>query len=222
MSVDALIDDGCYQRYLQALQDGDGQSCAALLNEQLSRSVPLKAIYIDLVQRAMYEVGTRWETNQISVATEHLASATTELLLARLYPRLFALPHIDRRALVACVPQEYHRIGPRMVADFFELHGWHAFSLGAGLTPANLIEQIDERRPDVVGLSMSLRFNAPYLEMALDAISSEYPDLPVLLGGQAFQGDGEGRDAREALLERYAHLRYCGSLDDLERYIAHA
>lgn len=219
MSDFPVIDEGCYRRYLTALLAGDRRLCGEILQEQLELAVPLKAIYLDLMQRAMYEVGTLWESNQISVANEHLASATTETLLAQLYPKLFSQNHKDRRAVIACVPREYHQIGPRMVADFFELHGWHGFSLGANTPIDGLISIIRERDPDVVGLSMSLLFNRPQLEAMLEAISREFPTLTLLLGGQAFRGDGTGRQAREELMQRHPQLLYFATLNELESYL---
>lgn len=222
LTTSSPIDEASYQNYLQVLLTGDRQRGSAIVQEQLQQGVSLKAVYLDLLQRAMYEVGTLWETNAVSIATEHLASATTELLLAQVYPQLFAQPHKDRRAIIACVPGEYHQIGPRMVADFFELHGWHGFSLGANTPTAALVSMIHERDPDVVGLSMSLLFNRPHLETMLEAISCEFPALELFLGGRAFSGDGAGRQAREELMQRYPRLVYFASLNELESYLTSA
>ena len=215
------IDNSCYQNYLQLLLGGDRHRCANIVQDQLRQGIALKTVYLDLIQRAMYEVGTLWERNAVSIATEHLASATTELLLAQIYPQLFAQPHKDRRAIIACVPHEYHQIGARMVADFFELHGWHGFSLGANTPTAALISMIRERDPDVVGLSMSLLFNRPHLESMITEISREFPALELILGGRAFSGEGPGQQAREELMRRYPRLVYFGSLDELESYLTH-
>jgi methanogenic corrinoid protein MtbC1 len=215
-----VIEEAAYQRYLNALLSGDRRSCVALVQEHLEEGVALKSIYLDLIQRAMYMVGTLWERNAVSIATEHLASATTELVLAQVYPQLFAQAHKDRRAIIACVPGEYHQIGARMVADFFELHGWHGFSLGANTPCEALISMIHERDPDVVGLSMSLLFNRAQLEAMLEAITREFSTLELFLGGRAFSGDGAGRECREELMQRFPQLVYFESLDKLESYLA--
>lgn len=222
MSDPASIGEDRYRVYLAALLAGDRHRCADIVQGELRSGVSLKAVYLDLMQRAMYEVGTLWERNRVSVATEHLASATTEVLLALVYPQIFSQPHRDRRAVIACVPQEYHQIGPRMVADFFELHGWHGFSLGANTPTAGLLRIIGERDPDVVGLSMSLLFNRPQLEVMLEAVSAEFPSLEIFLGGRAFQGEAGGRQAREELLRRYPQVRYFDSLHELELFLTGA
>jgi methanogenic corrinoid protein MtbC1 len=219
LDTSPAIGEFCYRTYLDKLLAGDRHRCADLVQELLRQGVALKSVYLDLIQRAMYEVGTLWERNEVSIATEHLASATTELLLAQIYPKLFTQPHKDLRAIIACVPREYHQIGARMVADFFELHGWHGFSLGANTPTAGLVSMIRERDPDVVGLSMSLLFNRPQLESMLAEINREFPTLELFLGGRAFSGDGAGKQAREELMQRYPQLVYFESLNELESYL---
>ena len=216
------IDEVAYQDYLKELLAGDRHRCAAIVQELLRQKVPLKAVYLDLMQRAMYEVGTLWEQNLVSIATEHLATATTEFLLAQIYPQIFAQPHKDRRAIITCVPGEYHQIGPRIVADFFEMHGWHGFTLGANTPTAALISMIRERDPDVVGLSLSRLINRPQLEGMLKAISREFPDLTLFLGGRAFSADDAGKQAREEVMLVCPQLVYFPSLNELEIYLTNA
>jgi methanogenic corrinoid protein MtbC1 len=213
------IDETCYRSYLEALLAGDRRCCANILQEQLQKKQSLKIIYLDLMQRALVEVGSLWERNQISAATEHLASAITESLLGQIYPQLFSQPRRERRAIITCVPQEYHQIGARMVADFFELHGWHGFTLGANTPTGALIRMIRERAPDVVGFSMSILFNRPQLEGMIEAVSKEFPTLQLLLGGRAFHAEEAGWQAREELMQRYRQLRYFDSLNELEIYL---
>lgn len=217
----AVITEDCYRAYLKALLAGDRLRCANLLQNLMRQGVPLKMILLDLMQRSMYEVGSLWERNLVSVATEHLASAITEVLLTLIYPRIFSQPHKDRSVIIACVPQERHEIGARMVADFVELHGWHGFFLGANTPTADLVRMIREHNIDAVGISMSLLFNLSHLEGMLEAIRSEFPELQILLGGRAFHDEGAGPETREQLLKRYPKLRYLDSLDELESYLVH-
>ena len=218
-NISLSINETSFKNYLQALLIGDRQRAAVIIQDLLLQGVSLKSVYLDLIQRAMYEVGFLWENNRVSIATEHLASATTEVLLAQIYPQIFAQPHKDQRAIIACVPHEYHHIGARIVADFFELHGWHGFSLGANTPTAALLSMIDERDPDVVGLSMSLLLNLPYIESMLEEINRTFPILKIFLGGRAFSGDGAGKQARDKLAQRYPQLAYFDSLNELERYL---
>jgi methanogenic corrinoid protein MtbC1 len=212
------IDESGYNSYLKALLAGDRHHCADIVQEQLRRGVSVKTLYLDLMQRAMYEVGTLWERNLVSVATEHLASATTEMLLTRIYPMFFSEHHLDRRAIITCVPHEYHQIGQRMVADFFELHGWHGFTLGANTPTDGLLRMIGERDPDVVGFSMSMAFNSPQLEQMVAAVAQQYPKLELIVGGRAFQSPA-GQAALAQMRLNTRQINYIDSLHSLESYL---
>jgi hypothetical protein len=103
-----------------------------------------------------------------------------------------------------------------MIADFCELRGWRGYFLGANTPLADLLQLIEERRPDLLGLSLSVYFNLPALIKALDAVTFNYPELPILVGGQAF------RWGAEAALQPYPNASYMASIDELEqRMVAH-
>src|SRR5215213_7912432 len=99
-------------RYIDALVAGDLALAERLIADS-GTDVP--TLYLQVLQPALYEIGRRWEDAEISVAQEHLATATTQSLLARLAERFDGAPRRDRRVLVACAEGELHSIGVRMV-----------------------------------------------------------------------------------------------------------
>ena len=208
------IDEATYEQYLAALLAGDRAQCARIVQELVSADTPVKHIYTELFQRSQYRVGELWECQRISVAVEHLATAITERMLTLVYPQVFSGSARDRTIIIACVADEYHQLGGRMIADFCELRGWRSPFLGANTPLPDLLQLIEERRPDLLGLSLSIYFNLPSLLKALDAVSGKYPDLPILVGGQAF------RWGAKAALQPYPNVKYLESLDELEQSLA--
>lgn len=206
----APIDEACYQDYLRALLAGDRETCTRLVHGQLDAGADLKSLYVHLLQRAQYEVGERWEQQQISVAVEHLCTATTQRMMALIQTRVLKGPPRQRSIVVACVADEFHQLGGRMIADFCELRGWRGHFLGANATLDDLLQLIARTRPHLVGLSLSIYFNLPRLVAALDALSAAYPALPILVGGQAF------RWGAQSALQPYPNATYIASLDELE------
>lgn len=202
-----------YENYLAALLAGDRSRCTAIVQELCRAGVDLKDLYVNLFQRALYQIGELWEYERISVAVEHLATAITERLLTLVQPQLFSGPPRERVLIIACVADEYHELGARIVADFCELHGWRGHFLGANTPVVDLLQSIQQRKPRLVGLSLSLFSNLPVLLKALDMLSVEYPELPILAGGQAFRWGGLEE------LRKYRNVAYISSLDDLEKRI---
>jgi methanogenic corrinoid protein MtbC1 len=205
--------DAAYRRYLDGLLANDRQQCRLSFEQWLESDPGLRSLYEDLVRRSLYEVGDRWERGRISVATEHLATAITESLLNLAYPRLFAQPRIGKSAVVACVANEYHQIGGKMVADLFELNGWRGYFLGANTPVRDVKELIAEKRPDAVALSVAVAFNLDTLVTVAAEIRAAFPELPILVGGQAFRWGGRER------VERLSGVRFLASLDELEAWI---
>jgi methanogenic corrinoid protein MtbC1 len=202
--------EGAYAQYLAALLDGNRAVCQAITEDLRAGGVGLKGLYVNLFQRALYQVGELWEHNQVSVAVEHLATAITERLLTSVQAQVFSGQQRERSVVIACVADEYHQLGARMVADLAELRGWRGHFLGANTPLPDLRRLIEACRPTLVGLSLSIYSNLPALLRALDALEAAYPDLPILVGGQAFRWGG--LDA----LQRYQNVSYVASLDELE------
>lgn len=208
------IDEGTYERYLTSLLAGNRMECARIVEDLVAAGTELKVLYTELFQRSQYQVGELWEHQRVSVAVEHLATAITERMLTLVQAQAFSRPSVDRTIVIACVADEFHQLGGRMVADLCELRGWRGYFLGANTPLADLLQLIEERRPQLVGFSLSVYFNLPALLKALAAVSARYPELPILVGGQAF------RWGAQAALSPYPKASYIGSLDELEQMLA--
>src|SRR4051794_20732177 len=100
--------------YLQALLGSDLTTARAVLDEAVAAGMPVRRIYLDVLQLTLYEIGRRWSHAEISVAQEHLATAATQSAMARLAEGLAeGLADGPRRvragsAVVACVSDELH------------------------------------------------------------------------------------------------------------------
>lgn len=209
-----MITREIYQDYTQALLRGDRPYCAGIVKGLLDKDISIYDLYMKLFQRSLYEVGTLWETNQISVAVEHVATAITDSMLSLVYPKIFAADHKGKKAVVSCLVNEYHQIGGKMVADIFELNGWDGYFLGANTPTNDLISMISDKQPDIAALSVSIYFNMNLLHDALDRIKKEFPDLKVIVGGQAFSRGGTD------IGEKYPGVQYIPNIVELENLLS--
>jgi methanogenic corrinoid protein MtbC1 len=206
-----LITAELFSNFKNSLLEGDRNRCSAVVSGLLQEKIQLKSLYVDLFQRSMYEVGTMWEENQISVAVEHMCTSITEHLIAMAYPLIFSAEHTGKKAVVTCTPGEYHQIGARMVADHFELHGWDAYFLGADTPLHDLIDYLTLKSPDLLAISMSVFFNIQSLAHTVQAVHKHFPKLPVVLGGQGFRWGGDD------VFADMEQVHIIHSLDELEK-----
>lgn len=208
-----MIGNEIYSDFLSALLEGDRRSCISITEKIISENTPVKEIYLNLFQRALYQVGELWERNRISVSVEHMATAIVEGLFTLVYPMIFSAEHTGKKAVISCLANEFHQIGAKMVADIFELNGWDGYFLGANVPVEELIKFIDDKKPDLLGLSLSIYFNMNILEETLDVVKHNFPDLDIIVGGQAFRWGGT-----EAF-PGFNGVTYIGSIDSLENML---
>ena len=181
------------EEYLDHLLAGEDEACLA---EARGRAVDLDGLhrlYVDVIQPSQYRVGELWEGGKISVATEHLATATNSYVASMSYAPLARTTTGGPRALIACTPDEMHELGPRMLADLLEGDGWDVDFYGTSMPVRDLIGAIRERKPLFVGLSAALVMHLGSVKRTItamgEALGAEKP--PVVVGGNAFRGDGE-------------------------------
>jgi methanogenic corrinoid protein MtbC1 len=176
--------------YLQAILQGDRQAALSVASEALASGTRIADVYLNMIQTSMYEVGRRWEANQITVADEHLATAITQWVLAQLYDRL-DIPNPHRgRVIVTGIEGELHQVGANMVADMLESDGWNVRFLGANVPHQAVLQSIDDHEASVLGISTTMLIHLPNVDrLVADAKQRFGSDLRVIVGGAAFRGD---------------------------------
>jgi methanogenic corrinoid protein MtbC1 len=209
-----MISNELYCQYFAALLRGDMRRCNAIVTGLLEKNIDIATLYTELFQKALYQVGELWEANRISVAVEHLATAITERMLAVVYPTLLSgVKANGRKALISCSVNEYHQIGARMVADIMETKGWDVCFLGAN-TPADaMLQMIEERPPEILGLSISIYFNMASLHKMIEIVRASFPDLDIFVGGQGFRWGGTD------ISKKFANIEYVASIATLDTII---
>ena len=208
-----MIIEDLFREYQVKLLNGDRAGCMVIVKKLLAAKIEIKDLYVNLFQRSLYEIGSLWETNKISVAIEHLSTAITESLINLVYPHMFASEHCGKKAVITCTPGEFHQIGARMVADYFEINGWDGYFLGANTPDDDIINFIKEHKPDLLAISMSVFFSMNSLQLLIAKVRQHFPDLTILLGGQGFIWGGE--KAFHAMENVHLIL----SLDELDKKI---
>jgi methanogenic corrinoid protein MtbC1 len=177
--------------FLQALLEGNRCECSRIVHSHLKNKIIVHDLYEKVIRKSLYEVGKLWERNQISVATEHLASAIVEALLNELYMTVDNNDKGVGKVIVSCVENEHHQIGIKMVSDIFELNGWSSFFLGANTPTNELMSFTQYIKPDLLAISLTIYSNISILEKMIRKINEDIPNLSILVGGQAFQRGGQ-------------------------------
>lgn len=174
------------QQYINYLLEGNRHAALRLIDELASNGESVKDIYLEIFQPAQYEIGNLWLKNQISVAKEHFCTAVTQQAMSILYPKIFSTERKGLSFVAACLGNELHEIGIRMVADFFEMDGWDTYYLGANTPTDSIIKAVNEKRADILGLSIALPIHRSLLKEVISNITPKLQqNTKIIIGGYA-------------------------------------
>jgi methanogenic corrinoid protein MtbC1 len=175
------------------LLDGKRREATDIVMNALDEGADIKRVYLDVFQRSQHKIGVLWMRNEISVAQEHFCTASTQAVMAMMYPRLFQGERNGRVAVATCVGGELHELGIRMVADFLELEGWDTYYLGASTPDKDVVASIKDREAGLLAVSVTMPYNVNLAERLIKAVRAE-PGLDgakVMVGGYPFAIDTE-------------------------------
>jgi len=209
-----MISEAVYLHYLNSLLEGDKKQCLLIVENLLEQKVCLKDIYLELFQRSMYRIGQMWENERCSIANEHIATKITESLIEITSAYSRGEKKLCKTVLITCIDKEFHELGARMVAGFFDALGWDTIFIGSNTPQPDIITLIREHKPDIFGISNNFYINIGRLAKLIDQVKSEFPEQEILVGGQALA------DGHCGCLSKFDNVHYIRSLDELEKYLA--
>jgi methanogenic corrinoid protein MtbC1 len=183
---------------LVALLAGDEGAADDVFRRAVARGADPALIARDLVQPALDEVGRLWEKGQIGIAEEHLATALVSRTFLMRAACDQAAPLGAPRLILTCVAGEFHELGARVAAEIGRREGWQVELLGANVPRDAALDYIALRKPEAVGLSLSLAGHIVEAAAMVRRIRAVAPGAKVLAGGIAFRRDPELTDATGA------------------------
>lgn len=177
------VQDTQATRFLERILAGD-RAGAYQLAKACFEERGVTFLHEEVVSPALYQVGELWHADRITVADEHLASATAAAAVAALYP-FFPWPAKRApRVVVACPQGEHHGFGARMLADAIALDGWDDYYFGADVPHGMLARKVIDFAPAAVALSVTLTANLDAAREAVRHVRAAGP-ARILLGGRA-------------------------------------
>jgi methanogenic corrinoid protein MtbC1 len=131
--------------------------------------------------------------------------------MGQLSPHVFGTGRIGASMLSACVGDELHEVGARMVSDFFEMDGWDTHFLGANVPTRALLAMAQAQRCNVLCLSVTMTSHIAVASDIVAAVRAQeaLTNLRIIVGGMPFNiepelwrrigADGHARDAASAV-----------------------
>lgn len=149
---------------------------------------------------------------------EHARTAIVRTMLEAAYPAVSqakkAVVPVGKSVVVVCPSEEYHEIGPLIVANYFELAGFDARYIGANTPKDDILSAIKILKPDYLALSVTSFYNVVQTKKTLEEVRQRFPNVKILIGGTAFLHEGNRLSV--------PHDAYMTSLQDILTLAAEA
>lgn len=185
--------EGSRSPFLQAILSGQRTAAVTVAREMLRSGHTVLDVYADLLQVALHDIGRLWESTQISVAQEHMATVVVQYVMAQLYESQPPATVRRGRAVITGVQGEQHQVGAMMVADALEADGWDVRFLGSNVPHEAVLAAVTAHGAGLLGISSTVLSNVPrvieLVSLVQDGLGAAAPR--IVLGGAALSAAPE-------------------------------
>jgi methanogenic corrinoid protein MtbC1 len=211
-----------YKEFVALLDRKDKDGCVDLILSKLSsKEIDIVTLYNEVLTPSLNMDFCKGVDKGFCIWEEHIRTSIVRTILECSYP--FIVKERDERygeakgdkVIVVCPTEEYHEIGPRMVADFFTLCGFDVTFVGANTPQEEIIDVISHIGPKYVALSVTSYYNLVAARRTVDRISKvrrkmEKEDrFRIIVGGNAFRRNSKAfKDiGADLLLQTFEDIR---------------
>lgn len=193
-----------YAPYFAALASMDKPACVQLVLAAVSEGkVGLVELYTEVLAKSLNELSEAELGQPDAIWREHVRSEITRTVIECCYPAVVAEVNAraqdrsaadrtggaKKRVMIVLPAEEFHELGARMGADFFQLAGFETLFVGANTPAESILNGIGYFQPDYVDLHVVNYYNLFKAKDLLNQIQHQYPKVRLLASGGAFSGE---------------------------------
>ena len=172
------------QKLYKNITEGDIQESLKIYEECI-KIFDIVSFFDKILRPVMYNIGRDWEKGKISIATEHVASNIAQTLVKNLMGQV--KKRGNKNKILICVPiGEEHHLGCDVLEVFLSSNGFKVYNMRTPIPTESILSFIENNKPDVIILSITIKDNLLAGQRLAKKISSEF-NIPILVGGLAIQ-----------------------------------
>jgi len=170
----------------QAIDKGDREKTVQLTTEALGAKTSPQDIITHGLQAGMALVGEKFSSGEYFLPDMLMAARAMKAALEVLKPSLgkTGMPTIGK-VVIGTVEGDMHDIGKNVVATFLSGNGFEVFDLGLNVSAQNFIDEVKEKKPDILGMSALLTTTMPVMGKVIKALEEigMRSSVKVIVGG---------------------------------------
>jgi len=170
----------------KAIDVGDREKTIQLTNEALSTGTNPQDIIVHGLQAGMAVVGEKFSNGEYFLPDMLMAARAMKAALEILKPLLkeTGIPTIGK-VVIGTVEGDMHDIGKNVVATLLSGNGFEVFDLGLNVPAKKFIDEVSEKKPDILGMSALLTTTMPVMGKVIKALEEAglRSSVKVIVGG---------------------------------------
>lgn len=215
------MEHSLYQQFITLLdQENKDASVAFVLSLLENKLATLDEIYDQLLRPALVGFTCKEKDEAICIWKEHLRSSIIRTILEVTYPFVMDqkrnVPQLNKKVIVVCPKEEFHEIGAIIVTHYLNLAGFDATFIGANTPNDQIIKAIPAFKPDYIALSVTNFYNVVATKFVTEHIYANYPDVKIIIGGQAFQ-----EESSKKTVKYHYYFQSTSDIFELAKEVAH-
>lgn len=134
----------------------------------------------------MDEVGRLFNNNELIVAEVLQSAESMKAAVAYLEPYMESSDSAKKgKVLLATVKGDVHDIGKNLVEIILSNNGYEIVNLGINVRSDRIVQEVQEKKPDIIGLSGLLVKSAQQMVTTAEDLQAANIDIPIVVGGAA-------------------------------------
>lgn len=176
-----------YEDYLQALLMGNKNKALEIALNFSQNEMELKVFYKDIIEKSLVEIGKLWESGEVDVWKEHLATEISKVAMDNYKMKLRPSTPNNKKIIAFTPGTETHSVGLKMVSDFLEQQGYTTLFLGTNIPNRSVINAISDEKPYAICLSVTMRYHIESAKNLISTIRNTFKKQSplIIIGGFA-------------------------------------
>jgi methanogenic corrinoid protein MtbC1 len=172
------------QQLYKKMTNGDVQETLKIYEEYI-KNFDTVDFFDKILKPVMSEIGSDWENNKISIATEHVASNIAQTLVKNIMDQVKR--NDNKKKILICVPVgEEHHLGCDVLETYLSSKGFKIYNMGTSMPTESILNFIDNNKPDAIIISITIKDNLLAGQRLVRKINKEC-NIPIFIGGLAIQ-----------------------------------
>jgi len=175
-----------FEQIAEAVIDGATSQVVSLVNEAVSKEIPVGEILNDALIAGMNEVGVLFKDGEMFVPEVLVSAKALQAGIDIIRPALVeAGVKAAGRIVTVTVEGDLHDIGIKLVGMMLEGAGFEVINIGVDKPAKEIIEKVKELKPNILGMSAMLTTTMANMKDVVEMLKEEglLEDMKVMIGG---------------------------------------